>query len=426
LELTIDKLVYGGDGLARLPADEHGRGKAVFAPFVLSGERIEATITEEKSGFARARVGSILSASGYRVEPKCPYFRRCGGCHYQHATYEHQPQIKVDILRENLRRIAKIELGSEIQVHASPPWNYRNRARLKVQTAPESAIGYHKFGSHELLPVRECPISSPLINKVLEALWQGGAFPSGLQEIEIFADAQDEHCVIELYCSPNGDADDISGWLSSLRRNCPLVLGATVFRTEAANVTIHPEALLGQHELTYKTSSASYRISAGAFFQVNRFLVDELVQIVCGERAGQFALDLYSGVGLFSIVLARTFAQVIAVESSPISHADLRYNSPLNVKAVRATTEQFLSKQGSKLNPEFVVVDPPRAGLGKQAVQDLVRLAVPRLTYVSCDPATLARDLGPLLASGYRIEQTHLVDLFPQTYHVESVIQLVR
>ena len=134
MHLTIEKLIYGGDGLARLPADEKGRGKAGFVPFVLGGETVAAAITEEKPGFARARADKILAPSAARIEPKCPYFQRCGGCHYQHTSYEHQLGIKQAILKENLRRLAKLELAQEVEVHASPPWNYRNRARLQGTT----------------------------------------------------------------------------------------------------------------------------------------------------------------------------------------------------------------------------------------------------------------------------------------------------
>jgi 23S rRNA (uracil1939-C5)-methyltransferase len=199
LQLTIEKLVYGGDGLARLPADEHGRGKAVFVPFVIEGERIEASLLEQKRGFARGRADAILQASPQRVEPQCRYFRSCGGCHYQHATYQHQLEIKATILKETLRRVAKRELETEIRIHPSLPWNYRNRTRLKVRAAPEFALGYYKFGSHELLPVEQCPISSPLINRAIATFWQmgrGGMVPDGIQEIEFFANADDTQLLI--------------------------------------------------------------------------------------------------------------------------------------------------------------------------------------------------------------------------------------
>ncbi len=181
-----------------------------------------------------------------------------------------------------------------------------------------------------------------------------------------------------------------------------------------------------QPELTYATDHGSYRVSAGSFFQVNRHLIDELVEIVTHGRSGQVALDLYAGVGLFSSAMARNFHHIVAVESSQNSHSDLQYNSPANVKAVRATVDQYLARKPDKFCPELVVVDPPRSGLGEKVAGTLSKIGSPRITYVSCDPATLARDLKLFLTAGYRLDEVHLVDLFPQTFHLESVVQLVR
>jgi 23S rRNA (uracil1939-C5)-methyltransferase len=443
LRLNIEKLVYGGEGLARLPADERGSGKAVFVPFVLPGETVEAVLREEKPGFARAQLDGILTLSPRRIDPRCPYFQRCGGCHYQHTGYEHQLEIKVAILKENLRRIAKLELDAELHIHASPPWNYRNRSRFKVQTAPDFALGYYKFNSHELLPVDECPISSPLINRALAAAWQlgrAGKVPAGIQEIEFFANGDDTQLLGEVSCSP-----EIAGvpekFAAELRAALAEISGVVFFAARAAKTEGQgdPKQLgsSGGGNLIYATQLASYRVSAGTFFQVNRHLTDELVNIVLHGRSGGrsakgaasatgTALDLYAGVGLFSSVLNREFERVIAVESSPTSHADLLYNSPANVKAVRATTQQYLENAADKLHPELVVVDPPRSGLGEKVIKELAKLKAPRITYVSCDPATFSRDLAGLLQSGYRVEEAHLVDLFPQTYHLESVFHLVR
>lgn len=429
MEFTIEKLVYGGDGLARMPADAQGRGKAVFLPFVLPGERVEASFTEDKPGFARATATNVLLPSTLRIGPACPYFQRCGGCHYQHAAYEEQLEIKAGILKENLRRIAKIDLDVELQVHASPPWNYRNRARLKLQSSPEFAAGYYKFASHDLLAVEQCPISSPLINRFMGTLWELGRknpLPEGIQEIEIFAGAEDAEALVEVYCSPDANVEAVQSWLQQLQHDFPVVMGCVAFRGRTGDPVTSVFTATGTQQLTYQTASGRYRVSAGAFFQVNRFLTDELLRITASGFSGHTALDLYAGVGLFSTVLARSFSQVTAVEASPISHADLRYNSPPNVKAVRATTEQYLAKMSAKGRPDLVVMDPPRSGLGAQVVQRLAAMSPPRLVYVSCDPATLSRDLRSLLVAGYRIERAHLVDLFPQTYHLESVFHLAR
>ncbi len=435
MQLTIEKLIYGGDGLARMPADEQGPGKVVFVPFVLKGERIEASFVEQRPGFARARADQVIESSPIRIAPRCPYFMRCGGCHYQHASYAHQLEIKTEILKENLRRIAKIKLDVELKVHSSPPWNHRNRTRLRIQTAPEFAIGYYRFGSHELLPVEECPISSPLINRAIAVMWQmgrAGHVVEGIAEIEFFANSDDTQLLVEVLCSPKTLAAAVDSRAEKMRSELPQLLGVVAFHQARSGSSVwtraEPERIsaVGVQNLTYQTARASYRVSAGSFFQVNRHLTDELVTIVTEGCSGGMALDLYAGVGLFSTVLNREFDRVIAVESSQTSFADLQYNSPANLKAVCATVEQYLPEKAAKLRPDLVVVDPPRNGLGGRVLNGLVGLKAPRITYVSCDPATLARDLKHLIAAGYKLEQAHLVDLFPQTYHLESVMRLVR
>jgi 23S rRNA (uracil1939-C5)-methyltransferase len=452
LHLTIEKLVYGGDGLARLPADQRGRGKAAFMPFVLEGEEVKALLLEQKPGFARARAEQILAASPRRVEPLCPYFQSCGGCHYQHTSYEHQLEVKAAILRENLRRIAKLDLGTELHIHPSPPWHYRNRTHLRIRAVPKFALGYYKFNSHELLPVEQCPISSPLINRAIATLWRLGRacnVPAEIREIEFFANANDTQILAEAYCSI-GTAKAAEQFGADLQTALPEVCGVVFFETQGGKVEDRGDpkrfAVSGVDHLIYATGLASYRVSAGAFFQVNRHLADELVSVVVGGRSGGgrdshrrageaagtagIALDLYAGVGLFSLaltsVLNQEFDGAIAVESSPTSHADLLYNSPTNVKAVRAATEQYLENAAAKLRPQLVIVDPPRSGLGERVIRGLAKLRAPRIVYVSCDPATLSRDLARLSLWGYQVQEAHLVDLFPQTYHVESVFHLAR
>jgi 23S rRNA (uracil1939-C5)-methyltransferase len=461
LLLTIEKLIYGGDGLARLPTapdtaapdtrapaaeDARGRGKAVFVPFVLAAEKIEASLTEQKAGFARARVDSIIEPSTHRVQPGCQYYSRCGGCHYQHASNEHQLEIKKEILRESLRRTAKLELPFDIEVHPSPPWNYRNRSRLQVKLSPSFAAGYFKLASHELLAVEECPISSPLINRGIAALWRSGGVgkvPLGVREVEFFANADDTQLLLEIGCAREARRAAIREWAEELRASMPEIAGVVAFRepNPGDRKAGAPEVLItvGAASLTYRTQRADYRVSAGSFFQTNRHLTDELVAIVTGGQSGKLALDLYAGAGLFSTALARDFDHIVSVESSQTSTADLSYNQPANGEMVPATTEQYLTGEGSVRRagknaavpaaanqPDLVVVDPPRSGLGEKVAGLLAALSAQRIAYVSCDPATLARDLVPLLGVGYHVERVHMVDLFPQTYHLESIVHLVR
>ena len=467
LILQIEKLVYGGDGLARLPVDEHGPGKTAFVPLVIPGEKIEASAVETRPGFVRAELDKVLIPSPERIAPGCPYFERCGGCHYQHISYDAQLRYKAEILRETLRRTAKLELEQEIQLHPSPPWNYRNRTRMQVRHAPEFSLGYYRHNSHDVLPVESCPISSPLINQAIAAMWKlgrDGAVPQSVHGLQFFADDDDTKLLVEAYVRPDEEnphpnkrslggapgasqyrgpstslrmTPDIHPFAAALHSELPQVSGVVVFSTSAVEdesrqraplTAIHPEAsqAIGDGSLMYHIVGHDYRVSGGSFSQTNRFLTETLVQIVIAGRKGRGALDLYAGAGLFTAQLARNFDTVVAVESSPHSFDDLRHNVPSNVKCVRSTTENFLAERAAKLAPDLVVVDPPRAGLGEKIARVLGRMTVPRVTYVSCDPATLARDLRILLESNFRVEQAHLVDMFPQTFHMETVLHLAR
>ncbi|HYN14236.1 MAG TPA: class I SAM-dependent RNA methyltransferase [Terriglobales bacterium] len=465
--LTIEKLIYGGNGLARLPADEKGpppqraktglaggpgSGKAVFLPFVLEGERVEAEITEQKPGFARARAEKILEPSLHRIAPGCPYFGQCGGCHYQHSSYEHQLEIKAAILRETLRRVAKLELAQEIRVHASPPWNYRNRTRLRLRTLP-FVLGYNRLGSSELLGIEQCPISSPLINRAIAALWELGRaakVSADVTEIEFFTNGDDTQLLAELTVQETGWRrghkgvpgepgfgslgweSDLLQFVHTLRAALPEITGVALFHAtgqgalERQDIPTELQETFGTDHLLYSTSTANYQVSAGSFFQTNRFLTDRLVELVAEGPSGDYALDLYAGTGLFSLMLSQNFREVGAVEAAPFSFHDLQQNCPSNVTGYRVMVDKFLAYLPEGAKADLVVVDPPRAGLGEKVARVLLATGVPRITYVSCDPATLARDLTVLVESGYRIEEAHLVDLFPQTFHIESVFQLVR
>jgi 23S rRNA (uracil1939-C5)-methyltransferase len=217
----------------------------------------------------------------------------------------------------------------------------------------------------------------------------------------------------------------------------PATSGVVVFATSPVDdetrqhaplSSVHNEdsRAIGSGSLTYRAAGHEYQVSGGSFFQTNRFLIDDLVTVAVGNATGRSALDLYAGVGLFTLALAGKFEEVVAVEASPHASADLKHNAPRNARPTRATTESFLEKQGTRLKPDFVLLDPPRAGLGDKATAALCRMSASRVTYVSCDPATLSRDLRLLLESGFKVEQAHLFDLFPQTAHMETVVHLVR
>lgn len=442
MQLKIEKLVYGGDGLARTEASEQGRRATVFVPFVLPGETVEARVVERKPSLLRARAEQIVTASPERVVPACPYFTRCGGCQYQHAAYDCQLQNKAAILAETVQRLAGIEPPA-IQTHASPPWNYRNRTRLKVRSSLAGArqqftLGYYRSNSHDLLAIEQCPVASPLINRAITALWQlgrTGLFSEAITEIELFANAADDRLLAEVMLAEGSwkrrTERNLAEFAAAWRRAMPEVVGVAAFHSSNKGAPVRAELAedfrepMGADELRYEAAGHSYRVGAGSFFQTNRHLTDTLAELVTAGRTGDTAVDLYAGVGLFSLPLARQFERVIAVEAAAASSHDLRRNAPANVEAVEESSERYLASLEREAWADLIVVDPPRSGLG-EATAKLLAGRTDRVTYVSCDPATLARDLRVLLAAGFRIEQMHLLDLFPQTFHLESVTQLIR
>lgn len=388
----MEKLVYGGDGLARLD------GRVVLAPFVLPGERIRAHAEQEKPGLVRARMLEVLEAASERVTAPCPVYGRCGGCHYQHAPYEYQLSVKQSILVEELRRLGKIEAPPDIAVIAAEPFGYRNRVQLAVE---ETRIGYREARSHKLCAVSECPVSSPKINQAIAALnrmARDGRWPKFVRSLEVFSD--ERQVQINVLETVRPVARRFFDW-------CAAEIEGVV-----------------EGALDYE---GRFRVSSNSFFQVNRFLLDKLVDTALGDAAGDTAADLYAGVGLLSLPLARRFREVTAVESGAGAVRDLQFNAErsglTNLQALPQTAEEHLAKLEKA--PDFMVLDPPRTGIGKAVVKRLGELKPKHLVIVACDPATLARDLAGLLAAGYKIERMALVDLFPQTYHLETVVKLV-
>lgn len=381
MEFTIEKLVYGGDGLARVD------GRVALTPFVLPGETVRAETNLSNGGVLRGKLLDVMTPSPSRVRPPCSYFTRCGGCQYQHIDYAEQLVQKLAILRESLERIAKLRFDGEIGVIADDPWGYRNRIQLHIENG---RVGYREHGSMKLCAIDHCPISSPKLNEAIAKLNVEMPYVGQYEgTLQLFTNETD------LQVSPS------------------------------ARVTRRMRDLLDSLGTTMPIEYTGLRVSLNSFFQVNRFLLPKLIEAAIGEASGTRAMDLYSGVGLFSTVLAKRFARVIAVEAGADAHRDLIENASRAGTAIashQAAVEEFLVEFSE--TPDFILADPPRAGIGKQAATQLLRIRAPRLTLVSCDPATLARDLAQLTAGGYRIERIALIDLFPQTFHLETVVHL--
>ncbi|HEY1806980.1 MAG TPA: class I SAM-dependent RNA methyltransferase [Acidobacteriaceae bacterium] len=424
MKLRIEKAIYGGAGLAR--AD----GKAVFVPFTLPGELVEAEIAEENKSYATAELQAVLEASGERRSAACAYFGACGGCHYQHAEYAAQVEMKRAILRETLER-ARVGAIPEIEAVTGEPFGYRNRVRLHVEKNPFH-LCYKRRNSHVNLPVEACPVAAPVLERAMATLnGEGSGLGLGLglgdwvREVELFTDDAQGAVLAGFWTDrPGAEAKRLldSCW-TRLQKALPECVGAGVFSAERGAMTGKLLAQAGEAALTYRAAGRGYRVGLGAFFQVNRLLIERLVELVTGGRTGDVAWDLYAGVGLFSLALTEGFGEVVAVESGGAAVRDLRENlRGTRHRVVLAETAAFL--RHAKGTPGLVVVDPPRAGLGREVTTLLGKVRARNVTYVSCDPATLSRDVAALLESGYRLAKMHLVDLFPQTFHLESVAQL--
>ena len=415
-EFTPHKLVYGGDALG------HHEGRAVMVPRALPGERLLVEPVRTAKGVVHARPLRILTAAGARVDAPCPYFGICGGCHYQHFSPENQAAAKVEILRETLRRIGKIHWDAEIPVHAGNPWNYRNQAQIKVGVQPDGkiALGFFEAESHRLASIDACLILSPRLNAILGALrgaeWSGRL--AGCREIELFADDRDLHVMMTVRGSFNSKKGE------ALAADCLAQMAGV------ASVAIDDgggQRVYGEPTLQYQVGDFKYRVSPSAFFQASKFLLPEFVKSVTAGEKGVLALDLFAGVGLLTLPLARQFDEVVAVEAHAPAAADLGVNAEVhvlqNVRVAAETAFDFL-RRFARQGPDLVVVDPPRAGVGSDTLKFITALEPRRINYASCHPPTLARDLSLLLARGYELKSIELFDFFPQTFHIECVAKL--
>ena len=429
LRLSIEKLVYGGDGLA------HADGNTVFVPYVLPGEEVRAATKTRQKKLLWADLLEVTSPAKERSKPKCPHFQKCGGCHYQHISADEQLRVKKEILRETLSRLGGISWEGAIVEHAAEPYGYRNRAQWAVRPGMPRALGYFLPESSVILPIDECPVLSPLLAKTflrLQDMTRSGTLPAGLQEIEAFADSREEKIALNVaFDKFPKPAEE----LTSVFRSALPQIESVLLLDQRKNKF----ELSGPGHLTQEAGGFQFRVSHLSFFQVNRFLIEDLLKTVVANSHGETALDLYAGVGFFTLPLAKTFAKVVSVDASLAATRDLLANAELaNVSVVSHNehTEDFLKKTNEK--PEFVVLDPPRAGLGARAAKDLADLGASEIVYLSCDPSTLARDLAVLTNSArkpkeigapgncYEIKEMHLFDLFPQTFHIEALVRLRR
>ena len=398
-ELTLDNAAYGGESIGRL-----SDGRAVFVPYSIPGETIRVKITEDKKRYARGELLEVLEPSPFRVTPRCRHFGVCGGCHYQHIEYEQQVVIKRSILKDQLERIGKLDNPPIEEMIASPKiYNYRNHVQFHVSGGGKP--GFIRADKKGVLDISECHLPEELLNKfwpLLEVEPQTGISTLGLRL------GMGDDILLTLESSEVFDAEfNIKD------------LPVSVVHTSPYEVRI----LAGSSYTVMQVSGRNFRVSAGSFFQVNlplaermTAIIEELIPEGCGT-----VLELYAGVGLFSAFIANRADKLIAVESSPHAADDFIENLDEfdNVELYQGAVEEILPHLD--IQPDIVMMDPPRAGVDKNVLEKIISIAANNIVYISCDPATLARDSRRLVEGGYTPLKFIPIDLFSQTFHIETL-----
>lgn len=386
ITVSIEKLIYGGEGLARY------QGAVIFVPASAPGDQLQVRIISQERSLYRATLIKVLEAGAARRTPPCPYVGSCGGCQLQHLNYEAQLKAKAAFISEALRRVGRIDWPEPVEVQHAAEWAYRSRVQFKLDRSQQPLqIGFYKLGSHEVCDVENCQILLPSLNQALQQLRAA--------EPTLF-DSKVPYSKLDIVAGDEG---------------------------LAANQAVG----LPQVGVQQKILGINYSFDPNCFFQVNRLMLQNLVETVITGHKGGIALDLYAGVGLFALQLARNYQHVIATEvnaqASYWARQNIKDSGLSNVEYYALSTERWLSQYARKTKGvELVVLDPPRVGITRKALTQIVSMNPREIVYVSCDPNTLARDLRILLDSGYKLVSVTGLDLFPQTYHIETVAKLQR
>ena len=417
-KLRIEKLVHGGKGLGRL------NGKAVFVPQVAPGDLIIAEETARKNSYSEARLVKILERGKGRVKPKCPYFGKCGGCDWQHLKYSEQVKAKKQIVEENLQKIGRIKKPNVDEVIPSPsPWNYRNRAQIKVKAG---RVGFFAKGSHFVVDIDRCPLLKEDIEDIFPKLKELlNLLPAQPSEFHVYSSGKDEVLLKIVY---QGRFKKFELPLEKVREVLKVnLVGYGIYRTGKEG---YPERVeFFGRDFTYEpVGKFKFRVSADSFFQVNRFQVGNLIEKVARvamEHQYMLAGDLYCGVGTLTIPVGRYVHRAFGVESNFWAVSDALYNKDINglrnVQFFCRETEEAL-KIIKDYSPDLIIVDPPRSGLNDRIIKTLASLPrLKKIVYVSCEPSTLARDIATFHHYGINMERAKVLDMFPQTYHVETI-----
>ncbi|HEX8948463.1 MAG TPA: 23S rRNA (uracil(1939)-C(5))-methyltransferase RlmD [Dissulfurispiraceae bacterium] len=413
ITLKAESPAYGGLSIGRWG------GKVVMIKGALPGEMVEAVIEEEKKDFLVASAVKILSPSPDRIEPACALFGACGGCQFHYIAYPRQVALKEEVLRDSLKRIAKIELDLAPSLLHNDPWHYRYRGQFK---ADAGKVGFYREKTREVIDIESSPLMIPEVNEGLARARsiikdRGGVHPlfDDIRDIHI---SYGERTVALLKSSRQRPGEEHEEQASLFMRNG---FAGVSIESKDKKVLQH-----GTPFITLALAGLRYTVSALSFFQshwrlnmtVVKFLKEELQPL-----RGMRVLDLYAGAGNFSLPLAVDAAEVIAVEENPYAIKDGKRNAQMNgisnCRFVRASAESFSVKNKAHV----LILDPPRLGLANRTMEKVLALSPGRIAYISCNPSTLARDLRKLLAK-YELESVRMIDFFPQTYHIESLALL--
>lgn len=431
IELTLDSMACGGDAVGR------HKGQVVFAPLGIPGERVRARVTEPHRTYCRAEIEQVLEPSPSRIEPRCPLFGRCGGCQWQMMDYPSQLENKRKILAETLARLGKTSFpGIEVIGH-STGWGYRNKAQFPAAAAPPGlSMGYYERQSHRLVEVVQCPVLDPLLSKSWpEVRREAAGWPvegyderghrGQLRHLMLRSSRREKSVMLTLVTRLPGGLDEVSGSLAGrvagicgIHQNANPSRGNTILGRDWRRLWGGPfqwEELAG----------VRLRVSPGSFLQVNLETAGRIyAKIAEGLELGgtEKVLDLYSGVGSISLMLAARAGKVAGIEESEAAVGDARAaaleNGIGNCRFIAGDAGQALAGMEAC---DAVVVDPPRQGLRPGVVDAIGRLSPRRLAYLSCNPATLARDLAALSVLGFRPGRLWMADMFPQTHHIEAL-----
>lgn len=403
LDVEVDRWAYGGEAMGRLPD-----GRAVFVPFAIPGETLRIRLVDEKRGYARAELLEVLTPSPVRIEPRCRHFADCGGCHYQHMAYPDQLAAKQAVLRDQLSRIGKFdraELDEKIKpiVPSASPWEYRNHVQFHLDA--EGRLGFQASGSNRVVPIEECFLPVAAINQ----LWPRLEMAPVPDLLEVGLRAGDGDELLMVLETDTDEGIDIE---------FDMPIAAVQFGPD----TMH--LLSDQPSFEITVMGYTFQVSAGSFFQVNTPAAETMVAHLMEHlplNEDTVTMDIYCGVGLFSAFIAPKVVRLIGIEDNPQAVEDFTVNLDAfdNVEIYEAPAEDVLP--GLDVQPNVVVVDPPRAGLAPEVLDAIAAHKPAVLAYISCDPATLGRDAKRLRKAGYTLEQITPFDLFPQTYHIESI-----